>query len=150
MKEYHQAWKQFISVSNELLKYGNRNHVGEYAEQLVTTYLNGSKSDSNKAGYDVMAGGYKYQVKARKTTSGNTCTQLSAIRNFDFDFLIVVIFDAKDGYVQKAAIIPIQKIQELNETHNDYQNALTLTTNSHFWKMQSQNITEELRQLQEF
>ncbi len=73
--------------------------IGDYGEWLVAKCLDLKLMDNSNSGYDAIdRNNFKYQIKSRRITLKNPSTQLSVIRNLenhDFDFLIVVLFNAQ-------------------------------------------------------
>lgn len=75
--------------------------TGDYAEYLTAAAYGGQLSDPSQRGWDVRAGdGRRLQVKGRVNRR-----QLGVIRSFDFDALIVVLFD-NDYRIEHAVELP--------------------------------------------
>ncbi len=105
--------------------------VGDYAEWLVAEKM-GLKLEKNaKKGYDAynLSTDTRYQIKSR-WERGNPCVQsreLNVIRNYEdkqFDYLIVVIFDAHFD-VKEAYLIPHNIICQYARYHK-HQNGYIL------------------------
>jgi len=140
-------WKQYNEVSQKLSEELGRtnNHVGDYAEYLINTYLKGSLLDISNKTADIEKDGKLYQVKARKVIKGTT-TQLGVIRSWDFDYLAAIIFDV-NGNVRKAIIVPAVVAKEIS-VENSHQNGHVITTNKNFFSSRIHtDITDEIRKL---
>ena len=86
----------------------NNAPTGDYAEYLVAAHFGGDLAPNSEKSWDVRsANGDRLQVKARMSDSDSAAgtRQLSAIRTWEFDRLIVVLF-AEDYSVFRAADIP--------------------------------------------
>ena len=85
------------------------NPIGDYAEWLVSKSLDYTLQRNSNSGFDALdKDGNKIQIKARRITTANKSTQLSAIRNLeahDFDYLIAILFD-ENYELLKALKIP--------------------------------------------
>ena len=82
------------------------NILGEYAEYLAHKYYGGKLLEISKSSADIKASdGTLYQIKSRKIKKSNS-TQLGIIRSWDFDFLVVILFDI-NGNIKKALEIPM-------------------------------------------
>jgi hypothetical protein len=82
--------------------------VGDFAEFLTAKATQGELAPSSKKSWDVLtAGQERLQVKARVLTPENTSRQLSPIRTWDFDQLVVVLFDDNFAIVRAAFIDPV-------------------------------------------
>lgn len=68
--------------------------AGDYAELLVQRATQGQLAPGSNKSWDVMTPGHKrLQVKARVLTPENPSRQLSPIRSWGFDELVVILFD---------------------------------------------------------
>ena len=89
--------------------------AGDYAEYLVARALAGTLAPNSEKSYDVLAGDQRLQVKARVLSqplrSGQL--QLSPFRSFDFDDLVIVLFDNVDYGVRQAVRIPVDSVREV-------------------------------------
>lgn len=106
------------------------NLVGEYAEYLVCNYCNGELLKASHKSADVKdEEGFLYQVKSRKIKNSST-TQLSIIRSWDFDYLIVILFRSC-GEVFKAIKVPVYVAREYS-VEKEYEKGFVITTNNKF------------------
>ena len=95
MEDIKGLWLKFNEYSNKLTIALGRtsNIVGEYAEYLAHRHYGGRLLDISGASADIEAtDGTLYQVKSRKIKD-TTSTQLNVIRSWDFDFLVVILFE---------------------------------------------------------
>ena len=82
-----------------------------------------------------------YQVKSRKLKN-KQATRLGIIRSWDFDFLIVILFE-KNGRLYKALEVPVQ-IAKKYARHNQHENGAAITTSQNFlMDTSSKNITND-------
>ena len=130
-----ELWNEYNIVANKLSQALGRtsNIVGEYAEYLTAEYYQGKllPSGHKSADVKVLQSGTQilYQVKARKMEC-LTSTQLGIIRSWDFDFLIVIIFNL-NGTVLKALEVPAE-IAKKYAKGNKHQNGWVITTTKEF------------------
>lgn len=90
----------------------NNNPVGDIAEALVHAHYGGERASFVQAGWDVMTlDGEHIQVKAVRTTPTNMRTNLSPIRDSDYDSVVVVIFD-EDFRVTEGLKFPRAVVEE--------------------------------------
>ena len=83
--------------------------VGDYAEYLVATALDGQLAPNSEKAWDVLGhGGEKMQVKARVVSdpAGPGQLQLSPFRSFGFDSAVIVLLSATDYAVSQASKVP--------------------------------------------
>ncbi|MBY0419735.1 MAG: hypothetical protein K2W88_16915 [Pararheinheimera sp.] len=128
MQDIQELWLKYNYYSNQLASALGRtnNIVGEYAEFIVNRYYGGKLLNASKASADIVTpDGKKYQVKSRKIKKGTT-TQLNVIRSWDFDFLVVILFDSQ-GVIKKALEIPVSVAKEFG-VPNEHQNGWVITT----------------------
>ena len=128
----NQLWKQYNDASNALAKKLGRtyNIVGDFAEHLAKIYLNGELFDASKSGADIKSKeGKLYQIKSRKMDKLKS-TSLNVIRSWDFDYLLVLLFD-REGEVLKAIESPVNIAKEYGK-RNEHQNGWVITTNKDF------------------
>ncbi len=72
----------------------NNNPVGDIAEAIVHGHYGGVRESLSKRGYDVIApGGERIQVKAARNTPTTKRTNLSPIRDREYDSVVAVVFD---------------------------------------------------------
>lgn len=122
-------WKNYNKASSLLTKAmgGTANEVGEFAEILATKYYKGKQLPASNKSADIKTqDGKLIQVKSRKIDK-LTSTSLNVIRSWNFDILVVILFN-KEGNILKAIEID-SKTAELLSTRNKYQNGKVLTTN---------------------
>lgn len=99
VEQVKDLWLKYNEYSNKLaLALGRTsNIVGEYAEYLAHSHYGGRLLDISGASADIQTpDGNRYQVKSRRV-KGTPTTQLNVIRSWDFDFLVVILFDADGG-----------------------------------------------------
>ena len=76
-----------------LIRTGN-NPVGDLAEAIAYEHYGGERGSFSQKGWDIRTpGGERIQVKGMRRTPDNKRVNLSAIRDTDYDTLLVVIFD---------------------------------------------------------
>lgn len=93
----------------------NNNPVGDIAEALVHAYYGGDRGSFAQAGWDVKTeSGERIQVKAVRNTATNKRTNLSPIRDADYDSVVVVVFD-EDFQVTEGLKFPRAVVEELFE-----------------------------------
>jgi hypothetical protein len=91
----------------------NNNPVGDIAEALVHAHYGGERASFVQAGWDVRApDGERIQVKAVRNTATNKRTNLSPIRDSDYDSVVVVIFD-EDFQVTEGLKFPRELVEEM-------------------------------------
>ncbi|SDE47062.1 DUF6998 domain-containing protein [Rhodococcus tukisamuensis] len=79
--------------SRELIR-TNNNPVGDLAEAIAFAHYGGERGTFSQKGWDIRTpDGERIQVKGMRRTSGNKRTALGAIRDADYEALLVVIFD---------------------------------------------------------
>jgi hypothetical protein len=113
MEEVKDLWQKFNEYSNKLAAVLGRtnNVVGEYAEYLTHQYYGGRLLEISGSSADIETKeGKLYQVKSRKIT-GSSTTQLSVIRSWEFDYLVVILFD-EYGAIKKALEVPVEVAKE--------------------------------------
>jgi len=132
MDEVNALWLKFNEVSNELSVALGRtsNIVGEYAEYVAHKHFGGRLLEISGSSADIeTSDGTLYQVKSRKI-KGTPSTQLNVIRSWDFDFLIVILFEAS-GLIKKAVQVPVEVAKEYGVA-NRHQNGWVITTSQKF------------------
>ncbi|MFN6308018.1 MAG: DUF6998 domain-containing protein [Microcystis sp.] len=132
MESLQELWLKYNEYSNRLAEALGRtsNIVGEYAEYLAHRHYGGKLLGISGASADIEApDGKKYQVKSRKV-KGTSTTQLNVIRSWEFDYLVVILFDER-GYVKKALEVPVDVAREL-AAPNNHQNGWVITTTQAF------------------
>ncbi len=80
--------------TRELIRTGN-NPVGDLAEAIAHEHFGGERGSFSQKGWDIRTSdGVRIQVKGMRRTAGNVRrANLSAIRDTDYDTLLVVVFD---------------------------------------------------------
>ncbi len=72
----------------------NNNPIGDIAEAIVHQHYGGERGSFSQAGWDVLTGdGERLQVKAIRRMPDTKRRNLSPIRDRDYDYVIVVMFD---------------------------------------------------------
>ena len=145
MEEIKDLWLKFNEYSNKLAEALGRtsNIVGEYAEYLAHQYYGGRLLEISGSSADIESDdGTRYQVKSRRI-KGTPTTQLNVIRSWDFDYLVVILFDA-NGAVKKALEVPADIAKEYGVA-NSHQNGWVITTTQKFLNdSRSKDITVPL------
>ncbi len=91
----HELWFEYNNAKNRIQQALGRtaNILGEYAEMLVAQAYGGQLLPTSHKSADVLLpDGRTIRVKARIVTPGET-TQLSVMRSWDFDLLVVLLFN---------------------------------------------------------
>lgn len=148
MDEVNELWFKFNEYTNRLSVVLGRtsNIVGEYAEYLAHKHFGGRLLNISGSSSDIEAtDGTLYQVKSRKI-KGSSSTQLNVIRSWDFDFLVVILFET-NGAIKKAIQVPVQVAKEYGVA-NSHQNGWVITTSQRFLNdHRSTDITSPLSAL---
>ncbi len=134
MEEVKDLWLKFNQYSNKLAAALGRtsNIVGEYGEYLAHQYYGGRLLDISEFSADIESpDGKRYQVKSRRIKR-TPSTQLNIIRSWDFDYLVVVLFDA-NGAIKQALEVPVEVAKEYG-TANSLQNGCVITITQKFLK----------------
>jgi hypothetical protein len=132
MEEINNLWMQFNEHSNKLAAALGRtsNLVGEYAEYLAHQYYGGKLLNISGFSADIETDdGKLYQVKSRKI-KGISATPLNVIRSWEFDHLVVILFD-EHGFIKKGLEIPVEIAKEY-AIKNSHQNGWIITTTQKF------------------
>ena len=142
-------WKEY-NKARFLLEEGlgcANNVVDEYAKYLIKEYLNGALLDLSHESADIKKDEVLYRVKSTTLDYGTTTvTSLSVIRSWDFDYLVVVIFD-EYGDVKRASIVPATVAKTL-AVENQYQSGYVITTTRNFFNCRRhKDITLEIKKL---
>ena len=110
----------------QIVRTGN-SPVGDWAELLVAKAFGGELAPNSEKSYDVLTpDNQRLQVKARMldpTKVGSNT--LSAIRTWDFDQLVVVLFDPDTFTVSSASSVPTASAQP-HAKHSAHTNAWIL------------------------
>lgn len=141
-------WRKFNVTANELsIALGRtKNIVGEYAEHLANQYYQGNLLKVSGASADIeMPDGTLYQVKSRKL-SGSPTTQLNVIRSWDFDFLVVILFD-EIGDVYRAIELPMLAAREYAKESVRQGGGIITTSRAFLCDPRGKDITKALSKL---
>ena len=97
--------------------------AGDYAEYLVARALRGTLAPNSEKSYDVMAHGFRIQVKSRVVSDPpkSSQLQLSPFRSFDFDDAVIVLLDNVDYSVRQAVRLPVDDLRAV-AAHNQHVN----------------------------
>lgn len=98
----------------------NNNPVGDIAEAIVADHFKGERGSFSQAGWDVKTGDERIQVKALRQTPNTNRTNLSPIRDADYDSVVIVIFN-EDFQVTEGLRLSRSLVEELFD-HKDYVN----------------------------
>ena len=139
-------WKKYNKASKELTESmsSTTNEVGEFAELLAAKYYKAERLPVSNKSADLITPDKKLiQVKSRKLDK--ICsTSLNVIRSWDFNFLVVIIFN-KDGDILKAIEIGVDEAKDLARD-NQHQNGDILTTNKELLNHEkAKDITQGLK-----
>lgn len=132
MEDVSDLWLKWNEYTNQLCAALGRtnNIVGEYAEFLAHQHYGGKLLAASSCSADIEAeDGTLYQVKARKV-NGVPTTQLSVIRSWEFDHLVMVLFNP-DGTLRRALEVPVEVAKE-HGVPNSHQNGWVITTSQRF------------------
>ena len=135
MQNLKLAWITYNKTVKILQKILGRtnNIVGEYSEYLTAEYYHGELLPASHKSADVKViennQEILYQVKSRKLEK-LTSTQLGIIRSWNFNYLVVIIFDL-DGNILKALEVPVDVAKEYAKS-NSHQNGWVITTTQKF------------------
>jgi hypothetical protein len=115
-----------VLVKRDVVRTQN-NPTGDIAEAIVQAHYAGSeRGSSSQRGWDVKtAEGERIQVKAMRVTPGARRTNLSPIRDRDYDAVIVVIFD-EDFRVTEGLRMTRETVEALFK-HVAYVNGVRIT-----------------------
>jgi len=97
----------------EVIRSGNA-PAGDYAELLVRVATGGKLATNSQKSWDICTPEHKrLQVKARVVTNPRSPgeRQLSVFRSWDFDALVVVLFD-DEFRVWRATRLPVETLRE--------------------------------------
>ena len=131
VENINELWFKFNEYANKLsLKLGrSSNIVGEYAEYLVHQHYGGELLNVSNSSADIKSAKGLLQVKSRKIKASPN-TALSVIRSWDFDYLIVILFD-EDGVIKNALEVPVEVAKEYGKS-NSHQNGWIISTSKEF------------------
>lgn len=86
--------------------------TGDIAEQLVAEYYGGTVAPNNQKSYDVLVGGHRLQVKARRLEAGVHRAAFSPHRTYDFEALVAVVFEP-DMRIREAFYVPANVLRDV-------------------------------------
>lgn len=138
---YNQACITFDKVGID-----TKNYLGEFSEILVKDYYQAKKTMASTPSFDLITNdGKKIQVKSRRIEKLKS-TQLNTIRSWDFDLLVVVLFNL-DGKLLKALEIQVDIAKEYGR-YSEHQNGFIISTTKKFLNdSRFTDITNELNQI---
>ena len=149
IKNIEKSWMKFIEHLNKMKRMinGTSNITGDYAEFLVSKLYNAKKMPNSNKGYDLITSdGKRIQVKSRFVSSGHKSKPLNIIRSWDFEFLVVVLFN-EDGSLYQVVEKDVGKAKELSDA-NDYQNGgIVRTTKDFLSGIDITDKTEEMKRI---
>ena len=124
------------------------NIVGEFGEEIVAALYNGELLPPSNSSADIaLPDGRTIQVKTRVPRQ-TSATSLGVIRSWDFDLLVVVLFNT-DGSLQKAVELNVEDAKRLAK-ENEYQNGNVITTTQKFFDDDGvRDITVQLKKVME-
>lgn len=130
----------------EIVRTGNA-PTGDYAETLVKVAFSGELAPNSEKSWDVLTPrGEKLQVKSRllDDPTKSKQRQLSPIRSWGFDFLVIVLFDSTYR-IWKATKVPVELVRGTG-THSDWVNGeLIVARDSLMNHAQAKDLTDVLR-----
>jgi len=125
--------------------------AGDYAEYLVAAAFGGTLAMNSEKSHDVLTPeDERLQVKARVVSVPPSAgqLQLSAIRSFRFEWLIVVLLSEVDYSVVKASKIPSAVAKEIG-TYHAYTNSTTVYARNELLEHpDAVDVTRELQSVQ--
>lgn len=137
-------WRDYISSKNRITRaMGGISHIeGEFAEQLIAVYMGAEQAVAGQRGYDLLTrDGRRVQVKERGVLSATATTNLGDIHTWEFDILVVVFFDKRNGDLLLAKQFSVDVAQANAHAHG---NRFVITTSARFMD-QGIDITNEVR-----
>lgn len=143
----HDLWLSYNKYANLLSDALGRtsNLVGEYAEYLAQKHYGGKLLPASNASADLEGkNGKCYQIKSRKIKDNKTTTQLSVIRSWDFDYLVVVLFN-NDGSVLKVIESPVDVAKEYADENSHQKGSVITTTQAFLSDARQTDLTSEFR-----
>lgn len=89
------------------------NPVGDIAEAIVHEHYGGTRGSFSQKGWDVQdLNGRRIQVKGMRKTGQRGRRNLSAIRDSDYDLVVIVVFD-RDFILTTALEVPREVVENL-------------------------------------
>ena len=133
--------------SRKIARTGN-NPIADYTEWLVARSFGWELAGASVQGYDATdrRTDTRYEIKARRITSGNSSRQLSAIRNIEgehFHFLIVVIYD-QNFDIMRAFKIPHEIARSVGRLSKHTNSLILLARDTLLDQAGVEDITKEL------
>jgi hypothetical protein len=132
----------------EIVRTGNA-PTGDYAETLVCVAFSGKLAPNSEKSWDVITPDkQRLQVKSRLLDDPSRAKQrqLSAVRSWAFDSLIIVLFDSQ-YIVWRAVEIPVKSIRKMG-THSDWVNGeLIIARDSLLNHSVARDLTARLRKV---
>lgn len=128
----------------------NNAPTGDYAEFLIAAHFRGKLAPNSEKSWDVKdKDGDRLQVKARVSDSHSDAgtRQLSAIRTWDFDRLIVVLF-ADDYSIFRAVDIPVSVAESSSKFVEHVNGHRLMATDRFLAGPKATDITEALQRTQ--
>ncbi len=148
-KSTHDLWLDYNQATNTLHNRlaRTRKILAEYSEFIVSKHYDGKLLPTSHKSADIKVtkngADTLYQVKAR-TLNALVSTKLSSIRSWEFDFLVVVLFDT-DGKLLKVLEVPVATAKNYAKKNN-YVNAQAIVTTKDFLNdSNSTDITEQIQ-----
>ena len=123
------------------------NPVADYSELLFCEAFGWERAGRSAKGHDAICkNGFRYQVKGRRPTRGNTSRLVSALRGLEeqrFDTLAGVVFNP-DFTVARALLVPHRIVQEHSEYRKDW--GWRFSLRDELWALTGvTDVTEKLR-----
>jgi hypothetical protein len=118
--------------------------AGDYAEYLVAEALGGQLAPNSEKSWDVVTtDGRHLQVKSRVVSAPRNLgqRQLSPLRSFEFDDLVIVLFGA-DYSVWRAALLPKEIAQDASVYRSHVNGRVLFATDGLLARPQSLDLTE--------
>lgn len=137
-------WRAYIEAKNRITRaMGGISHIeGEFAEQLIAVYMGAEQAIAGQRGYDLLTrDGRRVQVKERGVLEATATTNLGDIHTWEFDILVVVFFDKRNGDLLLAKQFDVETAQAFANNHG---NRFVITTSARFME-QGVDITEGVR-----
>ncbi len=144
MNEINTLWFEYNAAKNRIQEALGRtaNILGEYAEALVAEAYHGEVLPTAHKSADVLLpDGRTIQVKARTIKAGES-SLLSAMRSWDFDLLVVLLFD-ETGKLLWAGELTAEAAQGISRFQK-HTNSYQIWTNS---KLFDESVSKDVRSM---
>ena len=106
-------WKAYCHIRKVLSQKLNTNNItGDFAEILMADYYGGTLAHPSTKAYDFTANDKNYQVKSRMEKDGKVTGSLSDIRHWEFDYLIVILYN-EDGAIKLVKELTVAEAKQL-------------------------------------